>query len=106
MGGIKREYERMADMFLTANHDAILLELQKLEELGPLKPYVIAGILDTMKSMSPHCKCGADYFEHIAPHCVVCLLVRVPRDIYEEELGMCLGCSNAYYTHEDEEVTL
>lgn len=105
MGGMQREFERMAHVFLTANQDGTLLELQKLEELGALNSHLIAQILETMKSISPHCKCGEDYFEHIAPHCVECALVRVERDIYEEELGMCVECSNAYYTHEDEEVT-
>lgn len=35
--------------------------------------------------------------------CVVCETVLVPTEIWEEELGMCLECSNAYWTHEGEE---
>lgn len=35
--------------------------------------------------------------------CAVCEKVLVDKDIYEEELGMCLDCSDAYWSHEDEE---
>jgi hypothetical protein len=27
----------------------------------------------------------------------------IDTDIHEEELGMCIDCSNAYFTHQDEE---
>ena len=27
---------------------------------------------------------------------------RLDKDIWKEELGMCIECSNAYYTHEEE----
>jgi hypothetical protein len=27
---------------------------------------------------------------------------RLDKDIWKEELGMCVECSNAYYTHEEE----
>lgn len=35
--------------------------------------------------------------------CVVC---ETPVDsfVWEEEFGMCVECSNRYFTHEDEEV--
>ena len=104
MGAMKRELERIADLLLTADYDKTLAELKRLEEIAPLDAHLLANILDTMKLISPNCKCGQDYFEHIAPFCVECALVRVPRDIFEEELGMCVECSHAYFTHEEEEV--
>jgi len=27
----------------------------------------------------------------------------IPTDVHEEELGMCVECSNKYYDHSDEE---
>jgi hypothetical protein len=35
--------------------------------------------------------------------CVKCNCL-IQKDIAEEELYMCVECSNAYYTHEDEKV--
>lgn len=35
--------------------------------------------------------------------CDVCKVVLVDKDIHKEELGMCLDCSNEYWSHEDEE---
>lgn len=35
--------------------------------------------------------------------CRECNTARVDADIYEEELGLCLTCSNAYWSHDDEE---
>ena len=29
--------------------------------------------------------------------------VLISADVWEEELGMCVECSNAYYSHDDEE---
>ena len=29
--------------------------------------------------------------------------VLIPEDIHEEELGMCVECSNEYFSHDDEE---
>ncbi len=26
----------------------------------------------------------------------------IPKDVWEEELGMCLDCSDAYWTHNEE----
>ena len=28
---------------------------------------------------------------------------KLDKDIWKEELGMCVECSNAYYTHEEDE---
>jgi hypothetical protein len=36
--------------------------------------------------------------------CIDCS-VFIDADIWQEELGMCLDCSNAYWSHDDEEVT-
>lgn len=35
--------------------------------------------------------------------CVDCAVL-IDGDVWVEELGMCLDCSNAYWTHDDEEV--
>jgi len=32
--------------------------------------------------------------------------VLIPSDIHEEELGMCVDCSNEYFTHLDEDETV
>lgn len=102
MGGMKRELERIAETLLVADYETALRELQKLEELAPLNAHLVAGVIDTMKLISPNCKCGENYFDFVAPFCVECSLVRVPREIYEEELGMCVECSHNYFTHEEE----
>jgi len=34
----------------------------------------------------------------VGVHCVE----RIDNDIWKEELGMCVECSNAYYSHEEE----
>jgi len=34
----------------------------------------------------------------VGVHCVE----RIDNDIWKEESGMCVDCSNAYYTHEEE----
>jgi hypothetical protein len=52
-------------------------------------------------------KALADLLEELAKHdqttpCVVCS-TPISTDIWHEELGMCLDCSNTYFTHEDEE---
>ena len=36
--------------------------------------------------------------------CIHCALP-IDRDVWVEELGMCLDCSNVYWSHDDEEVT-
>lgn len=45
------------------------------------------------------------YFEFDFVHTLPCNLCGelISKDIHEEELGMCIDCSNAYYTHNDEE---
>jgi hypothetical protein len=35
--------------------------------------------------------------------CNMCDLERLPRDIWFEEGGMCLDCSNEYYAHDHED---
>jgi len=42
--------------------------------------------MNTLTEMIPCTECGA----------------AVAADIHVEELGMCVECSNAYYTHADE----
>lgn len=34
--------------------------------------------------------------------CVVCETARVDKEIAAEELGMCLECSDEYWSHDDE----
>lgn len=65
MGAMKREFERVADLLLTADYDTTLEELKRIEEITPLDAHLIAQLLDTMKLMCPMCECGSDYFEYI-----------------------------------------
>jgi hypothetical protein len=44
---------------------------------------------------------GIDLMEDLSP-CQTCG-IGVPTDIWLEESEFCVDCSNAYYTHEDEE---
>jgi hypothetical protein len=44
---------------------------------------------------------GIDLSEEMTP-CETCE-IGVQTDIWLEELGFCVTCSNAYFTHEDEE---
>ena len=36
--------------------------------------------------------------------CIDCAVL-IDADVYVEELGMCIECSNTYWSHDDEEVT-
>ena len=64
MSGIKREYERIAEVLLTGDYDTISEELQKQEALGLTLGHIVE-VIDTLKAMAPYCECGNDYFEGI-----------------------------------------
>jgi hypothetical protein len=64
MSGMKREYERIADILLTGDYDAIRSELKNQEALGLTLGHMVE-VIDTLKAMAPYCECGNDYFEGI-----------------------------------------
>lgn len=64
MSGIKREYERIADIFLRSDYDTIREELQNQEALGLTLGHIVE-VIDTLKAIAPLCECGNDYFEGI-----------------------------------------
>jgi hypothetical protein len=64
MSGMKREYERIADILLTGDYEDIRNELMNQESLGMTLGH-IAEVIDTLKAMAPYCECGNDYFEGI-----------------------------------------
>jgi hypothetical protein len=64
MSGMKREYERIADILLTGDYEDIRNELMNQEALGLTLGHMVE-VIDTLKAMAPYCQCGNDYFEGI-----------------------------------------
>lgn len=64
MSGMKREYERIAEVLLTGDYDTIREELQNQEALGLTLGHIVE-VIDTLKAIAPYCECGNDYFEGV-----------------------------------------
>jgi len=64
MSGMKREYERIADILLTGDYEDIRNELMNQEALGLTLGHIVE-VIDTLKAIAPYCECGNDYFEGI-----------------------------------------
>jgi hypothetical protein len=64
MSGMKREYERIADIMLTGDYEDIRNELMNQEALGMTLGHIVE-VIDTLKAIAPYCECGNDYFEGI-----------------------------------------
>jgi hypothetical protein len=64
MSGMKREYERVADILLTGDYEDIRNELMNQEALGMTLGHIVE-VIDTLKAIAPYCECGNDYFEGI-----------------------------------------
>jgi hypothetical protein len=64
MSGMKREYERIADILLTGDYEDIRNELMNQEALGLTLGHMVE-VIDTLKAIAPYCECGNDYFEGI-----------------------------------------
>jgi hypothetical protein len=62
MGAMKRELERLADIVIYGNPETIEREFKKVSGLhdnGALG--LLAYAIETARTMSPLCECGADY---------------------------------------------